>query len=147
MNIHFDEHTLKEIGRKYDTYVTMTDYVGHMDVFQGSLNSRCFSMIKFYLNNHLLDGCTWRKREIYLSNGWTKLITEAINSTGDEVFNITVIIKDKVDVSRVGEAPVRMGWFKSFAIGFVAGFFPIDKVLEVIGAGWLLNQVTRKKED
>jgi hypothetical protein len=146
MNIHFDENTLKEIGRKYDTHVTMTDYVDHMDVFIGQLDSRCFSMIKYYLDNHWLDGCTWIKKETHLRNGWTKLVTEAVNAEGEELFGITVVIKDKVDVSRVGEAPVRMSKLKAFTLGLVAGFFPLEKVLEIIGAGWLFHQVTKPKE-
>jgi hypothetical protein len=147
MKIHFDEHTLREIGRKYDTHVIMTDYVDHMDVYSGPLNQNCFNMIKFYLSNHWLDGCTWHKKEEHLRTGWTKLVTEAVDEKGEELFNITVVIKDKVDVSRVGEEPVKIGKGTAFFLGLTAGFFPVEKALEVVGAGWLLGQVTKRKED
>lgn len=145
VGIDFDINTLKEIGRKYKTSVLVTDYVDHMDVYSGPLNQHCFDMIKFYFDNHWLDGVTWVKYESPLKNGWTKLVIEAEDSKGyDELFNITVTIKDRVDLSRVGQR--RIGSLEAFMWGLFAGLFPTKKALEIIGAGFLINYFKNNKE-
>jgi hypothetical protein len=138
VGIDFDENTLRAIGRKYKTEVLATDYVDHMDVYSGPLNQDFFNMIKFYFENHWLDGVTWIKYESPLRNGWTKLVIEAEDSKGyEELFNISVTIKDRLDLSRVGQRP--NGSWEAFFWGFLAGLFPTKKALEIIGAGFLLN--------
>jgi len=144
VGIAFDENTLKEIGHKYQTKVLVTDYVDHMDVYSGPLNQNCFNMIKFYLSNHWLDGCTWVKQVFPLVNGWTRLVIEAEDNTGEELFNITILIKDRVDLSRLGQK--RIGSWEAFFWGFLAGFFPAKKALEIIGAGFLINLFKGNKQ-
>ena len=145
MGIEFNENSLRGIGRRYETEVIMTDYQDRFDVYTGPLNNTCFEMIKFYLSNHWLDGCIWVRQVSPLRNGETKLVIEAEDSKGyDELFNITVTIKDRVDLSRVGQR--RIGSLEAFMWGLFAGLFPTKKALEIIGAGFLINYFKNNKE-
>jgi len=146
MDIIFDEQNLKELGKKYRSFVSVTDYVRHVTVFKGPLNEGCFEAIQFYLDNGWLDGCTWTKREVAMKSGWTKLITEAIDKDGEEIFNITVNIKNRMEV--VLEKPKKSSdGGKYLLLGALAGLFSLPTVLEAIGAGYLINQLTKKKEE
>ena len=145
VGIEFDQNTLKEIGLKYKTEVLITDYVDYMDVYSGPLNQHCFNMIEFYLSNHWLDGCTWVKQVFPLVNGWTKLVIEAEDNTGEELWNITVLVKDRIDLSGVGQS--RIGSWEAFSLGFLGGLFPAKEALEIIGAGFLVNYFKNYKKE
>jgi hypothetical protein len=140
MNITFDEETLKDLSEKYHTSVIVTDYVKRVDVYKGSLDEGCFDMLRFYSDSGWFEGYVWTKREVKLKNGWTRLITEAKNDDGEECFNITVVLKGKVE-----KKPKQVGGWKMFFIGMFAGFFPLDKVLEFLGIGALMKHYGSEK--
>ena len=143
MNINFDVENLRVIGNNYKTYVIVTDYVRRVDVFKGPLNEGCFDMIQFYFDSGWLNDCTWTKKEVPLKGGWSQLITEAVDKNGDEVFNITVNIKDKL-ITPVQETKKISGG-QAFLLGAIAGFFPLSTVLEFLGVGCAIKYLSENK--
>jgi hypothetical protein len=140
----FDEQNLREIGRKYRTLVIMTDYVRRVEVYKGSLDESCFDMINFYVDNGWLDNCTWTKVETPLRGDWKRLVMEAKDESGEEIFNVTIKIKEKeMAMEKTSNGMPSNG--KMFLIGLVSAFFPLEKVVEFFGLWWLFDKATNKK--
>jgi len=142
MDYTFDQEHLQEIGRTNVTVVTMTDYVRRNEVYNGPLNDTCFEMINFYLENGWLDNVKWTKSEKYLENGWKELITDAVDEKGEELFNITVLIKGKKFEIPMPQVERKVPWFW---LGVLSAFVPIHVLLEGIGIGALFNHFFNKK--
>jgi hypothetical protein len=122
MDFYFDENTLRGLEKRYETSATVTDYQDQLDVYKGPITEDFYSVLKFYLSNHWLDGCYWTKKEEKYLLGWKRLIIEAVNvNTGDEEFNITIEIKNRLGSSR--EKFKNKVFSRPFLLGLLIGLF------------------------
>ena len=138
--MHFDQRSLLNIAKRYDTEVTVQDCLADVCVYDGPLSEDLFDMISTFKKEGLLNDCRWNRTGVVRRRKSTVLYAEAVRKDRTVVMAMILRVYGDVDLDKAAAPKEGLAAFRSLLVGFVLGLFSWETVLKICGITWMMDR-------